>query len=46
MILKWKHFFKVLQQFSVMVKNKIAKTDINLNFIIFIYKNKNESKSN
>ena len=27
-------FFKVLEQFLVKFKNKIAKTDINLNFII------------
>ena len=45
---KMEIFFKVLEQLSVKAKNKIAKTDINLNFITFnfyLFK-KNESKSN
>ena len=35
MFLKQKYFVKFLEHSSVKVMNKIAKTDINLNFIIF-----------
>ena len=32
---KMKFFLKILEQFSIKVKNKIAKIGINLNFLIF-----------